>query len=101
MLKARMGQVPAPGPNGDWLGANFLPENRLYSPPGNGKYLWVAKTLLTGLKNFSNDTLPGYAEYRNEVSYYILSKSKVAELINSSYNPYRVTISSGNLKIAE
>lgn len=101
VLKACMDQWLSPAHIADALEAISLLENGSTSSLSTGNYLWVAKTLLTGLKNFSNDTLPGYAEYRNEVSYYILSKSKVAELINSSYNPYRVTISSGNLKIAE
>lgn len=78
-----------------------LLENSSISSLSRGNYLWIAKTLLTSIKNFENDTLPGYPEYRNKVSYYILDKAEIAELINSSYNPYQVAIRPEDLTIAE
>lgn len=101
VLKACMDQWLSVSHISDAMEAISLLENGSTSTLTTGNYLWVAKTLLTSLKNFGNDTLPGYAEYRSDVSYYILDKSKVAELINSSYNPYKVTISPNDLKIAE
>ena len=59
-----------------------------------------AKTLLTARGSFRNDTLPGYPDYRGGVSYYILDKSDIAELVNESYNPYKVTIDPSDLNIA-
>lgn len=78
-----------------------LLESGSISSLNTGNYLWVAKTLLLGLGDFQNDTLPGYAQYRNDVSYYILDKSEVADLIDSDYNPYTVTITEDDLNIAE
>lgn len=82
------------------LEAISLLENGSISTLNTSNYVWVAKTLLLGMGNFRNDTLPGVAQYRNDVSYYILNKTEVAELINSSYNPYRVDITADDLKIA-
>ena len=77
-----------------------LLENNSISSLNTGNYIWMAKTMLLSLKNFGNDTLPGYAENRNGASYYILKKGEVADLINSSYNPYKVTIGPEDLNIA-
>ena len=63
-------------------------------------YLWMAKTVLLNLGDISTDTLPGYADYIGDVSYYILNREDVAGLINESYNPYDVEILPENLKIA-
>ena len=63
-------------------------------------YLWMAKTVLFSLGDISTDTLPGYADYIGDVSYYILDREDVAALINESYNPYEVEIRPDNLKIA-
>lgn len=53
-----------------------------------GNLLWIAKTVFFNKDSISSNTLPGYAEYRNGVSYYVLSPRKIAELVNESYNPY-------------
>lgn len=63
-------------------------------------YLWMAKTVLFSLGDISTDTLPGYADYIGDVSYYILDREDVAALINESYNPYDVEILPEHLKIA-
>ena len=63
-------------------------------------YLWMGKVVLTGMGNFRNDTLPGYADYIGDVSYYLLNRDEVANLINEAYNPYKVAISPSDLKIA-
>lgn len=85
---------------GDALDAVSLLESGSLSSLSIGNYVWVAKTLLLSMDNFQNDTLPGYADYRGGVSYYILSKSKIVELINQSYNPYVVPIREESLNIA-
>ncbi len=101
VLKACMEQWLSLSHVSDALEAISLLENGSISSLSTGNYFWIAKTLLTSLKNFENDTLPGYAEYRSKVSYYILDKDEIAELINSSYNPYQVTIRPEDLNIAD
>ncbi len=64
-------------------------------------FLWVGKTILLNIGDFSNDTLPGYADMLGGASYYILYRDQVAELINERYNPYTVDISPEDLTIAE
>lgn len=84
----------------DALDAVSLLENGSISSLSTNNYLWMARTLLMGMGNFRNDTLPGYADYRGGVSYYILNKSEIADLINEAYNPYKVTIGASDLNIA-
>ncbi len=64
-------------------------------------YLWMGKTVLLSGGSMENDTLPGYATYRGGVSYYVLEREQVAELVNQRYNPYQVTIDAEDLDIAE
>ena len=64
-------------------------------------FLWIGKTILTGMGNMTSDTLPGYPDMRGGVSYYILRPDEVAQLINESYNPYHVVIDADDLDIAE
>ena len=65
-------------------------------------YLWIGKTLLKGLSGgITTETLPGYADYIGDASYYILNRSEVADMINSHFNPYDVTIHAVDLNIAE
>ena len=64
-------------------------------------FLWIGKTILTGMSDMTSDTLPGYPDMRGGVSYYILRPDEVAQLINESYNPYHVVIDADDLDIAE
>lgn len=100
VMKAAMEQWLSPAHLVGAVKAVSLLENGSLSSLGTGNYLWVAKVLALGMSNFQNDTLPGYADYRNQVSYYILDPAKVLELLNQSYNPFRTAISAGDLKIA-
>ena len=77
-----------------------LVENHSLSTLNVRNYLWVAKTVLLSMGDMSTDTLPGYADYIGDVSYYILDRNEVADMINESYNPYKVEILPENLKIA-
>ena len=61
---------------------------------------WVAKTILLGRDQIQSDTLPGWAGYIGDASYYILYKDEVAALINQSYNPFTTRISMDDLNIA-
>ena len=64
-------------------------------------YLWIGKTLLKSLRGgIVTETLPGYPDYIGGVSYYLLDRSGVADLINESFNPYAVDIEAANLNIA-
>ena len=85
---------------GDVTTALELVQNNSLTTLNVRNYLWMAKTVLLSLGDISTDTLPGYADYIDGVSYYILSRSGIAELINESYNPYKQEILAENLKIA-
>jgi len=78
-----------------------LVENNSLTSLNTRNYFWIGKTLLKSLGNgFVTETLPGYASYIDGVSYYLLDKTAVAELINESFNPYAVTIEASSLNIA-
>ena len=64
-------------------------------------YLWIGKTILTGMGDMTSDTLPGYADMRGGASYFVLYPEQVADLINKSYNPYTVDVDVDDLDIAE
>ena len=64
-------------------------------------FLWIGKTILTGMDDMTSDTLPGYADMRGGASYFILYPDQVAQLINDSYNPYTTVIDADDLDIAE
>ena len=64
-------------------------------------FLWIGKTILTGMDSMTSDTLPGYADMRGGASYFVLYPDRVAELINESYNPYTAPIDVDDLTIAE
>jgi len=64
-------------------------------------YLWIGFHLLkVGFKNISTDTLPGYATYIGNQSYYVLNPEEVADLIQEKYNPYIREITTSDLDIA-
>ena len=63
-------------------------------------FLWIGKTILTSIDNMTSDTLPGYADMRSGVSYFILYRNQVVELVNESYNPYTVAVDADDLDIA-
>ena len=100
VLKACMEQWVSPAHIADAMEAISLVESGSISSLTTGNYIWIAKTLLTGMGNFRNDTLPGYPDYRGGVSYYILDRSDIAELVNESYNPYNTVIDPDDLNIA-
>ena len=64
-------------------------------------FLWIGKTILTGMDNMTSDTLPGYADMRGGASYFVLYPEQVAELVSNSYNPYTAVIDADDLDIAE
>ena len=66
-----------------------------------GNFLWIGKTILSGMNDMTSDTLPGYADMRGGASYFVLYPDQVAELINESYNPYTVAIDADDLEIVE
>ena len=66
-----------------------------------GNFLWIGKTILSGMNDMTSDTLPGYPDMRGGASYFVLYPDQVAELINESYNPYTVAIDADDLQIAE
>ena len=100
VLKACMEQWLDSGHIRQALQAVELVENASVSSLNLRNYLWMGKTMLLGLKGFSSHTLPGYADYIGDVSYYLLDREDVAALVNESCNPYREEILPENLKIA-
>ncbi|MBQ7098744.1 MAG: LCP family protein [Oscillospiraceae bacterium] len=79
---------------------NMIQEDSLTDLSVNN-FLWIGKTILTGMNNMTSDTLPGYADMRGGASYFVLYPDQVAELVNQSYNPYTVDVDVDDLKIAE
>ena len=79
---------------------NMIQEESLTDLSVNN-FLWIGKTILTGMENLTSDTLPGYPDMRGGVSYFILYPDQVADLVNRSYNPYLVAVEREDLQIAE
>lgn len=100
VLKACMSQWLTPSHIGGAVKSLSLLESGSTSTLSTGNYLWMAKAMVLGMRNLQSDTLPGTAEYRDGVSYYILNRSEIASLINESYNPYQTTIDESDLTIA-
>ncbi len=55
-----------------------------------GNEIWLGRQLLT--MNLEEDvfmtTLPGYADYYENLSYYFPSEAEVLEIVNENFNPY-------------
>lgn len=100
VIKACMEQWLTPSHLSKAFSALDLVENNSISSLSIPNYLWMAKTVLLNMGSFSTDTLPGYADMMDGVSYYFLYPEDVAQLINDSYNPYKVEITSEDLDIA-
>lgn len=101
VIKACMEQWVTVGNLGKVDDALKLVEENSLTSLEKRNYLWIGKTLLKSMGNgFVTETLPGYPEYIGGVSYYLLDRSGVAELINESFNPYAVDVEAANLNIA-
>lgn len=66
-----------------------------------GNFAWIGNTILQGMDGIYSDTLPGTAKMVDGVSYYVLSKGDIVEMINDRYNPYDVTITADDLTIVK
>ena len=65
-----------------------------------GNLLWIAYTAWrSGLGNLQTETLPGYADMLDGVSYYSLDPEGVADVINRCCNPYTREIDASDLNI--
>lgn len=65
-----------------------------------GNMLWLAvNAWKAGFSEMKMETLPGYADMIDGGSYYILYPSEVADLIDSTCNPYEKTITREDLTI--
>ena len=65
-----------------------------------GNYLWFAIHLLRcGIGDLRTDTLPGYATYIGDQSFYVLYPNEVVELVNEGYNPYKQEITRADVNI--
>ena len=100
VIQACMEQWLTPSHLSKAFSALDLVENNSTSSLSTPNYLWMAKTILMNMDSFSTDTLPGYADMMDGASYYFLYPEDVAQLINESYNPYKVEITSEDLDIA-
>ena len=100
VIKACMEQWLSPAHIADASEAIALLESGSLSSLNMGNYVWIGKTILLGMGNFRNDTLPGYADYIGGASYYLLNRSDIAQLVNEAYNPYKTVITPEDLNIA-
>lgn len=100
VIQAAMEQWASPTHVKDVFSALNLVEDHSITTLSSRNCLWIGKVLLSGMSNIYNHTLPGTATYIGGVSYYVLDRDEVADLVNDSYNPYRVQILPENLKIA-
>lgn len=67
----------------------------------SGNLIWLGVNLLwCGFSQMSTDTLPGYATYVGDQSFYVLDPQGVADLIQEKYNPYTKEITTEDLHIA-
>lgn len=58
-----------------------------------GNLLWLAwNGWRAGFGNLESGTLPGYADMRDGVSYYVLNPYEVAYLVNDACNPYETQV---------
>lgn len=100
VIKAAMEQWVSAAHIPDLGDALDLVENNSLTNLNARNLLWMGKTILLNMDDLQSDTLPGYATYIGDVSYYVLNRQDVADLINDRYNPYREEILAENLKIA-
>lgn len=100
VIQACMEQWLSPDRLGNVAEALSALESGSISSLNLNNYLWMGKTMLMGMGNIYNDTLPGYATYIGDGSYYVLYPGDVADMVSQFYNPYKVTIDSGDLNIA-
>lgn len=67
-----------------------------------GNLIWLGvNAWKAGFGNIQTQTLPGYADYVDGLSYYILYPDEVADTVNTYCNPYKQEIYSDELDIAE
>ena len=99
-LKAAMKQWLTPGNLGKLKDVLNLFKTETLSDLNTGNYLWFAFQLLRcGITNIHTDTLPGYADYIGDQSFYILYPDEVVALVNERYNPYQVEITRDDVNI--
>lgn len=99
-LKAAMKQWFTLGNVGKLSQALKLFRTETLSNLSTGNYLWLAwQALRCGTSDFRTDTLPGYADYIGDQSFYILYPGDTVELVNEAYNPYRQTITRDDVHI--
>ena len=101
VVEACIKQWAKPSHLGDAARALSLIETNSITNLSTRNYLWIGKTMLGCLSSgITTETLPGYADYIGDASYYILNRDEVADMINRSFNPYAVTIQADELNIA-
>lgn len=99
-LKACMTQWMKPSNLGKLEEVMDLFRQKSLNSLSTGNYLWFAVQLLRcGPKNLRMDTLPGYADYIGDQSFYVLDPDGVVELVNEYYNPYRQPITRDGVHI--
>ena len=99
-LKACVGQWATPANVMKLPQAMELFETQGMSNLRKRNYIWLGFNILKcGFKNISTDTLPGYATYIGDQSFYVLNPEEVASLIQEKYNPYIREITADDLRI--
>lgn len=100
VLSAAMDQWLRPERIGGALEALSLVQERCMTNLGVSDFAWIAKTIALSGGDIESHTLPGFADYIGDVSYYILNPQDVAQLLNESYNPFTTEITVEDLNIA-
>lgn len=100
VIAAAMDQWITPEKLSNAMDALALVQENSITSLSTPHYFWVAKTILASGGQITNHTLPGWADYIGNASYYILDRAEVARLINESYNPTTKEIRTEDLNIA-
>ena len=99
-LKAAMAQWPTPKNFSKIPKVLDMFQERSLNSLSTPNYVWFAVNLLRcGLENLRTDTLPGYATYIGDQSYFVLDPEAVVDLVNEHYNPYQKNITLDDVNI--
>lgn len=100
-LKAALKQWMTPGNLGKVKDVLKLLREETMTDLSDRNFYWLAWNVLrSGITDIRTDTLPGYADYVGDQSFYILYPNDTVELVNEFYNPYQVEITRDLVNIA-
>lgn len=98
-LKACLQQWLKPSNLGKAKDVLALLKEQSMSSLSTGNYVWFGMQLLR-CKDLRTDTLPGYATYIGDQSFFVLDPEEVVDLVNEGYNPYQKEFTTADVDIA-